>query len=412
LPNAEALLSGVGDAALGELAKTFRRDPNVWTLATLAARLREQGARELAASAFRVAAGLFAYQGLMVQALVVHDRAGTLLADQQWQADILAISTLPASPLSTLQAYMERVDSGGFYKLLQESELDLPADGAFLQPDARRVPMLGTLSAQDLLALMRRTRVRRYSRGTTVIREGDIGDTLYAIGEGRVVVWCSAPESLPVEGGRINISSLSDGDFFGEFGFLVGGARSASVETVVDSYVLEVDRGAVRDLMHAYPQMGDALMDFYKQRVVELLMARNPVFALLSPDDRRALLARATLVECEDDQVVIEEGTAGDAFFFIKRGEVEVFGAHKGLPVFINKLREGEFFGEIAVLRRVPRTAGVRAMGKVELLRIGGGDLWDILGTQPQLRQFLDRAIEKRMHEAEDQRRTALELLG
>ncbi|MBI5497847.1 MAG: cyclic nucleotide-binding domain-containing protein [Deltaproteobacteria bacterium] len=395
-----------------QLSDAFKREPNLWTLCALGARHKEQARASLAASAFRSAAGAFAWRHLLIQALVAHDRAGPLISETAWESDIQELSRLSLADHAGLARYMHQVDQGGFFRMLMEADPGTFGADQEKTSHHRVIPMYGSVSPENLVHLMRCTRVRHYAPGTAIVREGDVGDTLYALGEGRVVVWCKPPEGTQVEGGRVYLSSLAEGDFFGEFGFLAGEPRSASVEAVLDTWVLEVDRKDVRHLINQHPEMSGPLMDFYKARVVELLMAKNAVFARLPPAERRLLLSRAELQAFADNELIIKEGDDGDAFFFIKQGEVEVFTERDGIPIFINKLREGEFFGEIAVIWGSKRTASVRAMSDVEVLRIGREALEEVLRMRPDLRHALERAMDARVVEAQEQVRSAQELLG
>jgi MFS family permease len=79
-------------------------------------------------------------------------------------------------------------------------------------------------------------------------------------------------------------------------------------------------------------------------------------------------LARdARPLDVDPGKRIVIEGEPGDDFYVIIRGEVEVRTADGRRQV----LHDGDFFGEIALLRDVPRTATVTALSPVELLAIG-----------------------------------------
>jgi CRP-like cAMP-binding protein len=98
---------------------------------------------------------------------------------------------------------------------------------------------------------------------------------------------------------------------------------------------------------------------------VELLRS-VPIFAHLAPARLERLAKALVDVRVEPGQAVFEEGDRGDRFYVVERGSAVVEAAG-------NRLREvaaGDFFGEIALLRDVPRTAGVRATSELALLAL------------------------------------------
>ncbi|WJH37249.1 cyclic nucleotide-binding domain-containing protein [Paenibacillus sp. CC-CFT747] len=98
----------------------------------------------------------------------------------------------------------------------------------------------------------------------------------------------------------------------------------------------------------------------------------------------------------------MREGDEGEEAFIITRGEVEVSvrGAD-GRETLVNRLGAGQYFGEIALIRQVRRTATVRAAGTepVELAALGRSALRDILGQSDPTREDMDRLIRQRMEE-------------
>ena len=71
--------------------------------------------------------------------------------------------------------------------------------------------------------------------GHEVLREGDRGDDIFVVYKGRLVVWRKADAGQPRRIGR-----LGPGDFFGEIGFLMKSARSATVKTETDCKIFRL----------------------------------------------------------------------------------------------------------------------------------------------------------------------------
>ena len=65
-----------------------------------------------------------------------------------------------------------------------------------------------------------------------------------------------------------------------------------------------------------------------------------------------------------DGEIIFEEGTSGDWLYVILSGSVEISKDVHGRKMFITVLKEGEVFGELAFISKIPRTATAKAVGK------------------------------------------------
>jgi MFS family permease len=93
------------------------------------------------------------------------------------------------------------------------------------------------------------------------------------------------------------------------------------------------------------------------------LITGNEILAPL-PETVQEELARALIeVKAPAGEDVVEEGMPGDRFYLIKSGAAEVIAR----GVVVNRLGPGDAFGEIALLRDVPRQATVRAVEDLDL---------------------------------------------
>lgn len=153
-------------------------------------------------------------------------------------------------------------------------------------------------------ALARRGEVRAYRKGTLLIQEGDLGDTLYVILEGRLRVFGSDPRN----GREVTYGHYGPGEYVGEMG-LDGGPRSASVITVEPTVCSVIARPTLEQHLRDEPAFAFELLNkvIRRARAATLgtkQMALNDVYGRLKqylegqldtlPDGRTGLRERPT----------------------------------------------------------------------------------------------------------------------
>jgi len=124
----------------------------------------------------------------------------------------------------------------------------------------------------------------------------------------------------------------------------------------------------------------------------EQLIARVPLFATLDTPRQHSIARLLRPRLALPGERIIAKGMRGDAMYFIASGAVEVqIGA---APV---RLGSGDFFGEIALVTHLPRTADVVALGYCHLLMLRQRDFERLLSATPDLRLRIDAVARERL---------------
>jgi voltage-gated potassium channel len=121
------------------------------------------------------------------------------------------------------------------------------------------------------------------------------------------------------------------------------------------------------------------------------LVARVPFFADIGAIAISDIVDRLRSRIYPEGATVIRKGSAGDSMFFIVSGEVEVRVGERTL-----ELRDGDFFGEMALLDRKPRSADVVALSPLTVLVLNVADFYQLAGQQPKLIEAIEAEAARR----------------
>jgi len=119
-----------------------------------------------------------------------------------------------------------------------------------------------------------------------------------------------------------------------------------------------------------------------------------PMFAPLSIAAKEHMAARLVEVPVSAGEVVIRTGEAGDRFYMVADGALEVTnGVHA-------RARRGDFFGELALLRDIPRTATVIATTRSRLYALERDDFLAAVTGHSGVRAAGEAVVEQRLRHA------------
>ena len=110
------------------------------------------------------------------------------------------------------------------------------------------------------------------------------------------------------------------------------------------------------------------------------MLARVPLFAALDASEIAEIMHYLRAQKVPAGAMIARRGEAAHAMYFIAAGEVEIDSPERSII-----LREGQFFGETAILRRTRRRANIRALAPTKLLVLDAADLTLLIERNPSV---------------------------
>lgn len=213
----------------------------------------------------------------------------------------------------------------------------------------RQCVFFSELSKKNLKIVIDAMKERWADEGEIIIRQGDDGDKLYFVESG--VLECSKKET---DGREIFIKNYFTGGSFGELALLYNCPRGASIKAKERSRLWELDRDTFKYIVRfQHEQNQTRYFNFLK---------KIDLFSNLNDSNIRQISEALKQITVKEGQVILRAGDHGDEFYIIERGcayatVVDEEGIHQKVKFY----KEGEFFGELALLRQSPRACNIFA---------------------------------------------------
>ncbi|GIW80886.1 MAG: hypothetical protein KatS3mg105_2693 [Gemmatales bacterium] len=241
-------------------------------------------------------------------------------------------------------------------------------------------------------------------------------------GESRFI-HIDAPVSLNYDN---PVSTLGEGDIFGEMTCMSHYPRSATVRAATDCVVLEMLRNVLYILQRN--KASRALLDQrYRERALDSHLRSVRIFSELLKDESRfnqfvEFLRgkdekgddRVELLRLPPGEVIFRQGDAADHFYLVRIGFVKVSQARPGGEDVLTYLGPGSYFGEIGLMSHIPeirelappgvRIATCTALDHVDLVRINGETFYQVLEKFPEIKEQLIKVAVEHLHENEEKR--------
>lgn len=393
------LTKGDWGNALVELQKlnTILRGQDLRVRMKIAETLARVGKKEEAVKEYIEVAESYANKGFTIQAIAVNkvivkldpsrEDIHTRLAELQGEKGFIP-QLVPKAPVVAPKE-----------EAIEEVTEEITETGKNIVP---RTPLFSELTPDELAYLSQKVNAIQIPAGSTIFKEGDSGDSIFIITHGEVAII-----SKNSKGEEVEVAKLKDENFFGEFAYFSNSKRHASAIASADTELLELTRDILSGVTEKHPRITEVLLQFYKNRVVDKLMATSQLFRDIGPKDRLEILQKFSFHTFMPGALIIQEGCAGDYLYLIKSGKADITTWREDQEMLLATIGEGEFFGEISLVTGAPRTASVRARTALEAMRLSKADLDEVASRHQHVKKAIDDIIKKRV---EDTIKTVLEM--
>lgn len=269
------------------------------------------------------------------------------------------------------------------------------------------IPLFKSLSDDDLLNIINAPEngIEEYGQRETIVREAEVGDSMYIILDGYVEVSIRSGSSDR----EVGIATLRPGDFFGEQSLLPCGTgrRNASVKALHGAKVFRIDKkyallGIKRDdedIDDSDSEDTTAINAKFEPDEVRDLIMDMRLFKHLNNQELATIRDWTEVVSFGPGDFVIKKFQKGEHLYVVLDGTAEIFTLDDdGKVIILAELNAGEFFGEQALMpdSKGKRNAFVRANHETRMIKIPKEYFRLILSR--------DKEIEAQLREIHDSR--------
>jgi len=256
------------------------------------------------------------------------------------------------------------------------------------------VKLFPQFSEEDCEYLIDNSKILTIPSGTAVCREGEYGDTSFAIMKGVVEI------SINADGHEnLTLALLEEGNIFGEMAALSGQPRNATVTAKDELTVLEIPSNTLKGLMKKSPGFNDSIENLYSERAVQTYLRKVPFFTKLSPTTLEQLENKVKLITYKQGDIIFGEGEVGDSLYIIRSGFVKVSKKQDDKEKIVAYISHGNYFGEMALLEDETRSATISAFTKTEVVQVLKDDFNDLLKKDPEISEMIqDSIIERKLN--------------
>jgi CRP-like cAMP-binding protein len=265
------------------------------------------------------------------------------------------------------------------------------------KPALPTIPLLGTLSADNLRRVLTAAEAVRIDPGEALLEQGSEGDALYLV----LCGWAKVVHRTRT-GKEQTLRRLAPGSVVGEVALVTRAERVASVLSETGMMALRLSRDVVDELVTHEGSLGDELVEYCRQRMIANLFEASPLFRGLEESQREEMLCAFDRRMIKAGDVAVKQGEPSPGLFLIVAGKAEVLRREekkKGGVVRLAELGPADVFGEMSLVVERPATATVRMVYDSAVLALPRERFLRVAERHPGMLDELRRVAREREEE-------------
>lgn len=252
----------------------------------------------------------------------------------------------------------------------------------------RKIPLFAIYSDEELTELMESAELKSVKAGEFIFEQGDVGETFYIVYSGKIRII-----QKNEEGREVNLGVRTSGDHFGETALITEEARNASARAMEDSVLIVIGRDAFQNHFFTHPELRQYFDKFIKYTSIHQFLKTCTSLTVASPQDLQELTQHFNSEFFEKGDVVFRQGADPDKFYLIERGKLKVVRWEGKEQETINFLREGDFFGEKALIEDTERHADVICLTDCHLFSLRKEDFNGLVLKSPRIKKVIEERV-------------------
>jgi subfamily B ATP-binding cassette protein HlyB/CyaB len=260
-------------------------------------------------------------------------------------------------------------------------------DDKTLSKFIREIPFFSIYTDEELTGLMKAAELKSVSAGEVIFHQGDPGEQFYIVYSGKI-------RMLKIDGEKeINLGVRTRGDHFGESALITDQSRNATARAVEESTLICIDRDSFDHYIFSKPELREYFDKFIRYTSIHGFLKTCTDLTSIPPKDLQDLVHHLKPEFYREGDVVFRQGAEPDKLYLIESGKLKVVRWEDKKQEIINFLREGDFFGEKALIEETRRYADVVCLTDCHLFSLSNQAFQELVKKSPKMKAVIEDRI-------------------